>query len=170
MKVFFGAAIQGVRERGTRSSVYYALIECIKGEGHVICSEHSTGFNHVQIQQKLENAIGPLPKNDTERRTYVRNKMIEALEGDIYAAIFEVSVPSLGTGVELAHAYLRPRMNLPPVPILALYEKDYWPNELSTMIRGITKETVPNFTLKEYSDIPEATKLIREFLRTQQKK
>jgi hypothetical protein len=55
----------------------------------------------------------------------MRNKMIEAIEGEIKAAIFEVSTPSLGTGIEIAHAYLRLRLGLSRIPLLALYEKDY---------------------------------------------
>jgi len=38
--------------------------------------------------------------------------MIEGVEGDIDTAVFEVSTPSLGTGIEISHVYLRPRMNL----------------------------------------------------------
>ena len=68
----------------------------------------------------------------------------------IEAAVFEVSTPSLGTGIEIAHAYLRPRLGLPAIPVIALYQKDYWPNNLSTMIRGITRDEVSNFMLKVY--------------------
>jgi hypothetical protein len=90
--------------------------------------------------------------------------MIEAIEGDIKATIFEVSTPSLGTGIEIAHAYLRPRIGLSLIPVLALYEKDYWPNKLSTMIKGISKETVPHFTLIEYKNLEDGKKIINEFL------
>jgi hypothetical protein len=66
----------------------------------------------------------------------------------IHAAIFDVSTPSLGTGIEIAHAYLRPRLCLPAIPVIALYQKDCWPNNLSTMIRGIPSDEVSNFMLK----------------------
>ena len=33
--------------------------------------------------EKLEQSIGPIPKNRIERRVYFRNKMIDAIEGDI---------------------------------------------------------------------------------------
>ena len=89
--------------------------------------------------------------------------MIESVEGNINAAIFDVSVPSLGTGIEIAHTYLRPRMNLKPVPILALYEKDYWPNKLSAMITGIRRDTLPNFSLNVYKDVAEAKQAIQDF-------
>jgi hypothetical protein len=32
--------------------------------------------------------------------------MIETIEGNITAAIFAVSTPSLGAGIEIAHSYL----------------------------------------------------------------
>ena len=104
-----------------------------------------------------------MPKDDINRRIFVRNKMIEGIESDIKAAVFEVSTPSLGTGVEIAHAYLRPRMGLKEIPILALYEKDYWPNKLSTMIRGISSREFQNFNLVEYASIDEVEKIIHKF-------
>jgi uncharacterized protein YhaN len=163
-KVFYGAAIQGSRDRKERSKVHEFFIETIQKQDYEVYTEHTTGKTYEEAIQKLERAIGPLPKDELERKIYVRNKMIEAVEGDIKAAIFEVSTPSLGTGIEIAHAYLRPRLGLPIIPVLALYEKDYWPNKLSTMIRGISKEGVPHFTLKEYVNLDGGKKIIKEFL------
>jgi uncharacterized protein YhaN len=163
-KVFYGAAIQGSRDRKERSKVHEFFIETIQKQDYEVYTEHTTGKTYEEAIQKLERAIGPLPKDELERKIYVRNKMIEAVEGDIKAAIFEVSTPSLGTGIEIAHAYLRPRLGLPIIPVLALYEKDYWPNKLSTMIRGISKEGVPHFTLKEYVNLDDGKKIIKEFL------
>jgi len=164
MKVFYGAAIQGAKNREERSKVHQFLINTIKKQGFKVFTEHTTGKSYKEAIEKLEQAIGPIPKNSTERRIYVRNKMIEAIEGDIKAVIFEVSTPSLGTGVEIAHAYLRPRLGLSAVPILALYEKNYWPNKLSTMIKGISTEIAPLFTLKEYENLDDGKKIINEFL------
>ena len=48
--------------------------------------------------------------------------------------------------VELAHACLRPRLGLVPVPVVALYQTGFWPNRLSSMIRGIdTAEVLQRF-------------------------
>ena len=163
-KVFYGAAIQGARDRKERSSVHECFIKTIQNEGYKVYTEHTTGKTYEEAIQKLEQAIGPIPKNENQRKIYIRNKMIEAIEGDIKAAIFEVSTPSLGTGIELAHAYLRPRLGLSLIPVLTLYEKDYWPNKLSTMIKGISKETIPHFSLKEYKNIEEGKKILKEFL------
>jgi hypothetical protein len=96
----------------------------------------------------LEETLGTLPPQGMERTVLIRNKMIEFIEGDIDAAVFEVSTPSLGTGIEIAHTYLRAGLGLPAIPVIALYQKDYWPNNLSTMIRGIPRDEVSNFMLK----------------------
>ena len=163
MKIFYGAAIQGGQDRKERASVHSFFIETIRTKGFDVWTEHTSGRTYEEAIEKLEKAIGPLPTGDIERRRYVRNKMIEAIEGDIAAAVFEVSTPSLGTGIELAHAYLRPSMGLTAVPVLALYEKEYWPNKLSTMIQGISPQQVPHFILKEYGTLEEAAGILDDF-------
>jgi hypothetical protein len=62
--------------------------------------------------------------------------MIEIVESDISAAIFEVSIASICTGIEIADAYLRPEM-----------------------------EEIPNFYLKEYANLEDAKSHLTEFLR-----
>ena len=163
-RVFYGAAIQGSKNRKERSDVHEFIIKTIKKNGFQVVTEHTTGRTYEEAIKKLEHAIGPIPKDETERKIFVRNKMIEAIEGDIIAAIFEVSTPSLGTGVEISHAYLRPRLGLSTIPVLALYEKNYWPNKLSTMIKGISKVNVPNFTLMEYKDLGDIDMILSDFL------
>lgn len=164
MKVFYGSAIQGAKNREERAGTNRFFIEAVKEQGFEVTTEHTTSKSLEEATRILERKIGPIPKEGLERRTFIRNKMIEFIEGDIAAAIFEVSIPSLGTGIEIAHAYLRSRTGLEKIPVLALYEKDYWPNKLSTMIKGIDPKTVPHFTLKEYSSLEEAKNHIKEFL------
>jgi hypothetical protein len=163
MKVFYGAAIQGAENRKKRANIHKTIIDSIKKQGFEVYTEHTTGKTYEEAIEKLEQSIGKMPKNDLDRRVYVRDKMIEGVESNIKAAVFEVSTPSLGTGVEIAHAYLRPRMGLKEIPILALYEKDYWPNKLSTMIRGISNVEFPNFNLIEYKNIDDVENLIQKF-------
>ena len=127
MKVFYGSAIQGAKSREERANVNRFMIESIKENGFDVVTEHTTGTSYEEAIKHLEKAIGPLPEDDYERRVYVRNKMIEGVEGEIEAAVFEVSVPSLGTGVEVSHAYLRPRLGLKEIPVLALYLSVYQP-------------------------------------------
>lgn len=134
--LFYGSAIQGAHDRGARASLHQALIVKMRALGFHVLSEHTGGRTREESATLLERSIGPLPPPGTARRQYVRRRMIEFIEGPIAGAIFEVSEPSLGTGVEIAHAYLRPRLSLPPIPIMTLYQRGYWTNGLSTMISG----------------------------------
>ena len=163
MKVFYGAAIQGAENRKKRANIHKTIIDSIKKQGFDVYTEHTTGKTYKEAIEKLEQSIGKMPKDDLKRRIFVRNKMIEGIESDIVAAVFEVSTPNLGTGIEIAHAYLRPRLGLSTIPIIALYEKNYWPNKLSTMIKGISKREVPNFTLKEYEDFRDINRILTDF-------
>jgi len=165
MKIFFGAAIQGAHNRQERAAVHRLIIDAVKSCGCEVISEHATGKDYDATARLLEKTLGSLPPRGRERTAFIRNKMIDFIEGDIEAAIFEVSTPSLGTGIELAHAYLRPRLGLPAIPVIALYQKDYWPNNLSTMIRGITADAAPHFRLKVYDDPANAGEFIPELLR-----
>ncbi|MGD1973265.1 MAG: hypothetical protein PVH37_24530 [Desulfobacterales bacterium] len=165
MKIFFGAAIQGAHNREERARVHRLIIDAIKRCGCEVVSEHTTGRDYDDTAQLLEESLGNLPPKGMERTVLIRNKMIEFIEGDIDAAVFEVSTPSLGTGIEIAHAYLRPRLGLTAISVIALYQKDYWPNNLSTMIRGITADQVPNFVLKEYDDPANAGEFVPELLK-----
>ena len=164
MKIFFGAAIQGAHNREERAVVHRLIIDAIKGCDHEVLCEHTTGRDYNATAHLLEKSLGALPPQGMERTVLIRNKMIEFIESDIDAAVFEVSTPSLGTGIEIAHAYLRPRLGLTAIPVIALYQKDYWPNNLSTMIRGITADEVPNFMLKVYDDPANAPEFIPELL------
>jgi len=163
MDVFYGGAIQGAQNRKQRAAVHQAIIEKIKNMGYHVLTEHTTGTSYEEAIKRLEESIGPLPKDELERRQYVRNKMIGFVEADIEAAVFEVSIPSLGTGIEFAHAYLRPRLGLKQVPVLGLYQKEYWPNKLSTMIRGIQKEDLSQVTVYDYEQIEDAERYLESF-------
>ena len=162
-RVFYGAAIQGNRDRLERQSIHQGIIEHIKSLGYTVASEHVIGSTYDETAKLLTEALGALPPKGMERTTFVRNKMIELVEGDLKACIFEVSVPSLGTGIEIAHAYLRSRMGLSEVPILALHEKDYWPQGVSSMVRGISPEAHPDFHVEEYVTLSEAYAKIDRF-------
>ena len=164
LTVFFGAAIQGAQNREERSEIHRRLIAAIKTFGCQVLSEHTGGADFDKTAALMESSIGPLPEKGKERTVHIRNEMIRQIESDIDAAVFEVSTPSLGTGIEIAHAYLRPRLSLPEIPVIALYQKDYWPNHLSAMIDGISREQVPHFTLLEYNNPDHAAQLLEPVL------
>jgi len=163
MDVFYGGAIQGAQNRKMRAEVHQRIITKIKNLGYHVATEHTTGTTYAEAMKRLEESIGPLPKDELLRRRYVRNKMIEYVESDIIAAVFELSIPSLGTGIEFAHAYLRPRLGLKKIPVLGLYQKEYWPNKLSTMIRGISKDEIPQVMIYDYEDVEDVENYLESF-------
>lgn len=160
MKIFFGGAIQGTENRPERARAHRKIIDALKVRGCEILSEHTTGENVATTSEYLEKSIGPLPVDRAHRTAAIRRQMIEMIEGEIDAAVFEVSVPSLGTGIEIAHAYLRPRLGLQAIPVIALYQRNYWPNKLSTMITGITSSDCPFFEILEYPSPEESPSFV----------
>lgn len=160
MKIFFGGSIQGAENRPERARAHRKIIDALKLRGCEVLSEHTAGEDIAATAKYLEKSIGPLPDDRVHRAAVIRRQMIEMIEGEIDAAIFEVSVPSLGTGIELAHAYLRPQLGLKAIPVIALYQKNYWPNKLSTMITGITASDCPFFDIFVYPSPQESPSFV----------
>ena len=164
--VFYGAAIQGASNRGERAGLNRELIDFIKSRGFRVISEHTGGANSAETARLLEQSFGTLPADPISRSRFIRRKLIHAIEDPrTHCCVFEVSIPSTGTGNEIAHAYIRPRLGLPVIPVLALYQTGSWQNGLSTMIRGIDTEEISHFVLEEYGDITEAKAHISDILR-----
>ena len=165
MKVFFGSAIQGASDRGMRAAVNTEILNTIKACGHTALAEHTTGQNKEEVSRLLEEAIGPLPPPGIHRTRYVCHKMLGLVElRDLGAAIFEVSVPSTGTGIEIDRALLRPRVGLSTVPILFLYEEEYWSSGLSSMVKGLPFERMPGVELVEYAKGAPLKPIVQSFL------
>lgn len=163
-RVFFGAAIQGARDRSERARVNKSIIDLIRKSGLDVASEHATGLNKEETRVLLERGLGTLPQDPIERSRHIRRAMLELIDGDIVLAVFETSVPSLGTGIEFDHACTRPNRGLSPVPIVALYQKDYWPHGLSTMVRGVNPDELHNLSLIEYESISDLESQLGTFL------
>ncbi|MCJ7571489.1 MAG: hypothetical protein MUO82_06390 [Candidatus Thermoplasmatota archaeon] len=57
-RIFYGAAIQGAKDRKERSYVHEFFIKTIKKQGFEVCTEHTTGKTYEEAIKKLEKAIG----------------------------------------------------------------------------------------------------------------
>lgn len=163
--IFYGTAIQGAVNRGERAGLNTELIQFIRTSGFRVITS-AGGANAAETARLIEQTFGPAPADTDQRRIFIRDAMISTIESpEIHCCLFEVSIPSTGTGDEIAHAYLRPRMGLPSVPVLALYQKGYWQNDLTTMIRGIDPKAIPHFLLREYANVEEAKTHISDVLK-----
>ncbi len=164
MKVFYGAAIQGARDRRERAEINRALIDAIKSAGHDVVTEHTAAKTYDEAMLMLQDAFGRLPEDKEERTIFNRTKIIEALESrELGAAVFDVTVPSLGTGIEIEHACARKKMGLPEIPVLLLYDPSYG-RELSGMIRGMAKAELPKVATRSYDSVDKAASEIASFL------
>lgn len=169
MKVYFGAGIQGFenpQKRAERVATYKHIIDSIRGCGHEVLYEHTATNNREEAWTVLERQFGALPKDPYERKLFIRDKNLQGIEKHAEAAVFEVSTPSLGVGIEIAHAYLRPRLGIKAIPILALYQKDYWSHGLSVMVSGLQSDpTTRNFVvIQEFSDFDSIKNAVSQFL------
>lgn len=166
MRVYFGAGIQGAvskEARAERAAIYRELISHIQSLGNEVLFEHTATNNKEEVWKVLEKQFGPLPPPGPERGAFIRSRNIEGVEKMAEAAIFEVSMPSLGVGIELAHAYLRPRMGLEQIPVLCLYQKDFWSHGLSVMVSGAVAAGI-KVQVFEYDSIERAKNSLTDFL------
>lgn len=162
-EIFYGAAIQGASNREERAAINEFAISIIKSEGFSVTSEHTQGKNRLETARFFEDAFGKVPPG-IERSVYIRRTLLQLIDSQIVAAIFEASVPSLGTGIEIDRVCTRKDRGFLAIPLLILYQKDYWTSGLSTMVKGISPEEVPDFYLSEYTEKISLAQSIKDFL------
>ncbi len=156
MAIFYGGAIQGAKRE--RAAIHKQFIDTIKECGCELVTEHTAATTLEESWAYLEKAFGTMPPPGKERSAFIRKKLMAAVE-EADAAIFDLTVPSIGTGMELTHALLRSRLGKLEIPILFLFEKGA---ELSNMIRGSDYATVQ---LAEFSSLDKAKQIIKDFLK-----
>jgi len=162
-EIFYGAAIQGAVDRAERAPIHKRAIQVIQEEGFRVLSEHTSGETKEKTALLLKEAIGEVPEG-MSRKSFIRRAMLGFIDSHLNGIVFEVSIPSTGTGIEIGYACTRAQRGLLAVPILALYQTDYWPSGLSTMVNGIEEDELPNFNLVQYKDIFDMENSIRKFL------
>ncbi len=57
MRIFYGSAIQGAKDRSERAHIHRALIGLIKSKGHEVVSEHATGESKEEAAELLHNVL-----------------------------------------------------------------------------------------------------------------
>ena len=136
MKIYFSASISGGRDQ---AHLYPAIIEALEAKGEVL-----TAFLGDQ-------GITRLGESEMTPEEIYRRDIDLITQCDMMVA--DVTVPSLGVGVEIAHAQQLGK------PVLALFQ----PKEgrrLSAMIEGD-----PNVAVRKYYSIIEAREAIYEYFR-----
>lgn len=136
MKIYFSASMSGGRDQ---AHLYPAIIEALQAKGEVLTA--FVGDQGMTQMGETDMAPDEIYKRDIDLIT------------QCHMMVADVTVPSLGVGVEIAHARQLGK------PVLALFQ----PKEgqrLSAMIEGD-----PNVTVQKYYSIIEAREAIYEYFR-----
>ncbi len=163
--LFYGGAIQASDNPAESGTVHGTLIDTIKDLGYIVFSEHCRGKSMQEARDIFERQFGPVPKG-MFRKAWTRQTIIKFLNSqDLSGAVFELSISSTGTGMELECVLERGKKGLFDVPVLGLYRLGSCKYELSTMASGILPEEHPLFSARIYDRIEVAQQYIRDFLR-----
>ncbi len=135
MKIYFACAIVGGRQD---EAIYQQLVDALLSYGHEI----PTATNAGPAWQHMEGSPEP---NEVYRRD-------TAWIDESQALIAEISTPSHGVGYEVSYALERSK------PVLCIYRRGA---RVSKMLTG---NTMKGITVKDYADVNEGVKIMREFI------
>ncbi|MBU0598675.1 nucleoside 2-deoxyribosyltransferase [Patescibacteria group bacterium] len=136
MKIFLPVSIRGGREH---LNIYKFIVEYLEKNGHQILNRHVIHDNVLE----RENVLNPKEIHSRDKQ-WVK-------ESDI--VISEVTMPSLGAGIELGYAIMLKK------PTHALYKKEA-ENDVSMMIRGNDK-----LLSYPYSNKKDIVKILNQILK-----
>ncbi|MCH8328185.1 MAG: nucleoside 2-deoxyribosyltransferase [Candidatus Marinimicrobia bacterium] len=136
MKIYFSASMSGGRDQ---AHLYPAIIEALQAKGEVLTA--FVGDQGMTQMGETDMAPDEIYKRDIDLIT------------QCHMMVADVTVPSLGVGVEIAHARQLGK------PVLALFQLKEG-RRLSAMIEGDS-----NITVQKYYSIIEAREAIYEYFR-----
>lgn len=156
-KVYLSAAIRG--KVNTPPEFILKLIRFIQENGAVVLDEH-VGYENVKERYDIfsKNTKHFLNLSGGKEKNYRKADMKWVDEATHFIAL--VDGPSLGVGMEIERALLKPERQLPITPILCLIHEENLPY-LSAMVLGIENK---QFYLKTYRTLEDAKKQIQQFL------
>lgn len=157
-KIYFAAPIKGGGIEDT--SLVPLLIDFMRDNGGTVLTEH-IGYGKTNEQGTIRLPdIATL--NPEEPWFAVReNDMAMVLEAHYFIFIGDKS--STGVGMELQKTMDKEKLGYNRTPILCLINVNKM-DDLSFMVRGISRRECPEFQLFTYENIEDAKKIITEFL------
>lgn len=161
-KVYFSGSIKGATEADPHFA--WHLVQYMGQKGANVLSEHVAARTREEMDEIRAARTGQIIEEmlaQPEPWFDIRRQDNEWVDQATHVVAL-VNAPSLGVGMEIERAILKPERGLPLTPILALMHEDLL-GRLSYMVRGITPEEA-DFHLKLYSTLPEAQKHIDNFL------
>lgn len=162
-KVYYSGSIKGSPEADPEFA--WKLVRYMVEGGAEVLSEHVAARSQQEMDEVRARNIGmtvsemlSLP----EPWFGIRKQDLKWVEEATHVVAL-INAPSHGVGMELQHAILKPRIGLNITPVLCLVHEQY-ADKISFMIRGVSKEEAPYFSLHTYQDLDTAKNSIRTFL------
>jgi len=159
-KIYYAGSIRGAAEQD--QELPWHIVRYMADHGAEVLSEHVAARTPEEREAIRATHIG-----QTIIDTYGRANTDEQIRGIDLAWVREadymvavVNAPSLGVGMELQYALLKPDLGMQITPILALVHKEFQA-QLSAMVRGVTE---PQFHLYQYETLEDIRAKISWFL------
>lgn len=156
-KIYFSASIRG---ENADLELGYKVVTYLKEQGHDVLSEHVGSRNSDEMNAKL------LEKTGTDRLKLVEPRASQFIreidtawvdEADCLVVV--ITGASLGVGMEIERALLKPERGMPETPIFCFVHATYAPG-LSAMVRGVSDTTFHLFSYTTFEEIREQLAVI----------
>lgn len=150
VKIYFSASIRGANPDPALAS---KVVSHLQGLGHVVLSEHVAGKDSLAMNATLleKTWIDRNTLSEPESSQFIRRVDMQWVdEATHFVAV--ITGPSLGVGMEIERAVLKPRLGMNNTPIYCFVPEEYLP-QLSGMVRGIVEPVFQLFTYKHSDEI-----------------
>jgi hypothetical protein len=156
-KIYFSASIRGEK---ADPKIGMKNIKYLQSLGHRVLSEHVGSSSREEMNTIIKKNTGTAPSELSEPKMsqYIREIDTNWVdEADDLVVV--VTGASLGVGMEIERALLKPERGLNHTPIHCFVQAEYLEN-LSAMVKGITETQFTLYSYQNFEDIKEALKKI----------
>ena len=160
LKVYFAASIMGGPEPDIE--LPWKIVRYVIDNGGDVLTEHVGARNKEERYTIFKRRLGYIPYESPLAPVVIRSLDMKWLS-EASHMIALVDTPSHGVGMELQMAMLKPSLGFNVSPILCLRRSGTLDN-LSLLIRGVTKKECPHFFIHSYSSFSDARLHVRAFL------
>lgn len=159
-KIYFSASITAGNADPTLG---LKIVRYLQSKTCEVLSEHVASLNVQEMNEILKRRanVTEAELSGPQRAHAIRRVDTQWVDEATHLVVL-ITGPSLGVGMEIERALLKPERNLPETPILCLVPQVKM-QTVSNMVLGIT---TPSFTLVAYEDEDDLFRKIDTFLET----
>ena len=150
LKIYYSASIKG---ENVDPELGYKVVTHLKQRGHDVLSEHVGARNSDEMNALLTQRSGT---DRTSLSKEAGNRFVRAIDTEWVdaadAMVVVITGASLGVGMEIERALLKPERGLNVTPITVFVSSGYAPG-LSAMVSGVVSEQFAILTYETFDDI-----------------